>query len=79
MLGPCRTTAAGLPDASRVILAAFSRPHLLPAQTSVIGRVTLGIATNSSMVSVMGLSTRPLIVILWLDQVILGTAPWLRT
>lgn len=55
------------------------RAHLFPAHTSVTGSVTLGRATSSSIVRVMGESTRPLMVRRWLDQLILGTAPWLRT
>jgi hypothetical protein len=51
----------------------------LPAQASVTGMVVDGSDTMSSIVSVTGRLTRPVISMLWSPQIISGTGPWLRT
>ena len=57
----------------------FSSFRRFPAHTSVIGISRAGIASRSSIVNVVGLSTRPSTVSVCVAHSHLGTAPWLRT
>lgn len=63
-----------------VFFTMFCSLRRLPAQTKLQSRLTFSnLLRRSSMLNVIGLSTMPHTVILWLSQDSFGTAPWFLT